>query len=39
LALSVEEMKQMGIKNREKAESLFAKDVNVDNYITIFNEK
>ena len=39
LNLTVEDMKQMGRNNREKAISLFAKDVNVDNYITIFNEK
>lgn len=37
--LSVTDMRDMGIKNREKAKSLFAKDVNVDNYIKIFNEK
>lgn len=37
--LSVTDMRDMGIKNRDKAKSLFSKDVNVDNYIKIFNEK
>lgn len=39
LGLSAEDMKKMGVRNREKAKFLFEKDINVDNYIKIFNKR
>jgi glycosyltransferase involved in cell wall biosynthesis len=39
LNFSAQDMREMGARNRKKAIALFAKDVNVNNYINVFNEK
>ena len=39
LNFTAQDMREMGARNRKKAIALFAKDVNVNNYINVFNEK